>query len=118
MTPTANGWPYHSWYICPYIVLNYVIPCPYLHMAVTNLFMLVFVSFNAVYVMERKTPAMKPVLVKETETAKAKTAAAPKEAPKVKKPAVKNRPNQLRRLLNRKQKKNRKRKLKNLKNRF
>ena len=34
-----------------------------------------FVSFNAVYVMERKTPAMKPVLVKETETAKAKTAA-------------------------------------------
>lgn len=73
----------------PYIVLNYVIPCPYLHMAVTNLFMLVFVSFNAVYVMERKTPAMKPVLVKEAETAKAKTAAAPQEAPKVKKPAVK-----------------------------
>lgn len=87
--------PYHDWlYVVflvylPYILLNYLVSCPYMHMVVTNLYMFVFVCFNITFLLSGKPL---PVLVNQLRREPVMTRAQedPDEEPETKqKPAKK-----------------------------
>lgn len=53
----------------PYLVLNYVVPCPYLNMFFTCLYMLVFVCFNVTYISTKLNKCTPVISTKAAETA-------------------------------------------------
>ena len=53
----------------PYLILNYVVPCPYLNMFFTSLYMLVFVCFNITYISTKLNKRTPVISTKAAETA-------------------------------------------------